>query len=386
MGHNPITFGKALRASRLRAGLTQFALAELAGVSPRTVRYIESAEVARPRRESVRRLARALQALGEVPWTTEGEVRIEVLGPLEVKRGGRPIPLGTLKQRCLFATLALRPNEVVGRDEVIDALWGDQPPASCNNLLNTYVSGVRGFVDGGGRRGVGSIISRVGLGYRLAVDDEQTDVTGFLDLVTVALSTPDLFARKQSLERALDLWRGPVLDDLPRRVRLSPAAVALAGRRVQAALAYADAALAVGAAQDAVDRLRPMAHHEPLHEPLHARLMLAYAAAGQQAAALRAFSDIRLRLDEELGVQPGREIRLAHTEVLSGERVPPHQPGGPALDGGGAVLITGLAAEPWPYRVRDRGPEDAVRRLLRGLAVSADRVRTDDVHARTLFR
>ncbi|WP_370944115.1 tetratricopeptide repeat protein [Amycolatopsis sp. cg5] len=431
MEHNPIAFGQALRASRLRAGLTQRKLAEQAGVSLRTIRHIEQGQVERPRQDSIRRLAAALESRGESPWTAAvGALRIGVLGPLEVARGDDAVPLGPLKQRSLFAVLALQPNEVVSREEIIDVLWGDRPPASCLNLVHTYVSGLRKLVEPSRARESGAVISLVSGGYRLTAEPGELDLTRFDELVALARRAPHGEARKELFEQALDLWRGPVLADLPPNVRQHPVAVALAGRRVSATLAYADTALAVDGAEDAIDRLRLVAHHEPLHESLHGRLMLALAAAGQQAAALRVFADIRRRLGEELGIQPGKDIRLAHGKVVEGEPVryesrPAQLPAEAAgfvgrgeqvvaLNAAEAriVVITGSAgvgktalAVHWAHRLRPRFPDgqlylnlrghtsgqpmrplEALSRSLRALGVSPERIPVGEDEAAALFR
>ncbi|SDX64803.1 DNA-binding transcriptional activator of the SARP family [Amycolatopsis xylanica] len=431
MEHNPIAFGQALRASRLRAGLTQRKLAEQAGVSLRTIRHIEQGQVERPRQDSIRRLAAALESRGESPWTgSGGALRIGVLGPLEAARGDEPVALGPLKQRSLFAVLALQPNEVVSREEIIDVLWGDRPPASCLNLVHTYVSGLRKLVEPSRARESGAVISLVSGGYRLTADPGELDLTRFDELVAQARRAPHGEARKELFEQALDLWRGPVLADLPPNVRQHPVAVALAGRRVTATLAYADTALAVDGAEDAIDRLRLVAHHEPLHESLHGRLMLALAAAGQQAAALRVFADIRRRLGEELGIQPGKEIRLAHGKVVEGEPVqhesrPAQLPAEVAgfvgrgeqvraltASGASIVAITGAAgvgktalAVHWAHRLRTRFPDgqlhvdlrghtsgqpmrpiEALSRFLRALGVSPGRIPAGEDEAAALFR
>lgn len=290
-------------------------------MSLRTVRHIERGQVEHPRRETIRRLADVLG--GEDGWPrgdVDARLRIEVLGPLRVTRGGRELNLGPLKQRTLFAVLALHPNTVVGREELIDALWGELPPHSCRNLLHTYVSGLRKILEPGPVSEAGSIIASVGGGYRLAAGPDELDLAEFTELVGRARHAQPGEARKQLFAGALDLWRGAVLVDLPHSVRQHPVAVTLASRRVAAALAYGDTASALDDGDDAIDRLRLVAHHEPLHEGVHARLMMVLAAAGQQAAALRTLTDIRRRLGEELGIRPGEEIRLAYEKVTLAAR------------------------------------------------------------------
>src|SRR2546429_2899532 len=139
-------FGDAVRAQRIRAGLTQQELAKRAGVSVRAVRYIEQGRVARPRRESVRRLAEAVGLPADGHWSAwsgsraDTRLRIGVLGRLEVRGGWRPVEMGPPKQRSLLALLALQPGKVVHREEIVDVLWGEHPPDSVPNLVHTYNS------------------------------------------------------------------------------------------------------------------------------------------------------------------------------------------------------------------------------------------------------
>src|SRR6185503_8472601 len=109
-------------------------------------------------------------------------------------------------------------------------------------------------------------------------------------------------------DQALTLWRGPVLSGAEDRVRRHPAAHYLHRRRLDAALAYAGLAIAGGEHQRAKRKLLDLAEEEPLHEGLHAALMIALAGSGEQAAALTLFTQMRRRLADQLGVDPGAEI------------------------------------------------------------------------------
>ncbi|SEQ09682.1 DNA-binding transcriptional activator of the SARP family [Lentzea xinjiangensis] len=319
--------GQALRGSRLRIGLTQRKLAEQAGVSLRTVRHIEQGHVVRPRRNSIRRLADVLERHGESALTApDSGIRIGVLGPLEVHRGNRVLPLGSLKQRSLFALLALQPNEVISREEIVDVLWADRPPNSCLSMVYSFASALRKIIEPNCAGGSAPVISRVGGGYQLQVEPALVDCSRFDEQVALAQGASRADAGRELFEQALDLWRGEVLADLPLTVQQHPVAVALAGRRVAAALAYADAVPTVDGAENAIDRLRLVAHHDPLHEGLHARLMVTLAAAGQRAAALRVFTDIWRRLGEELGIQPGEELLSAYRTVTGGKPAAPARP------------------------------------------------------------
>ncbi|MGQ0837990.1 tetratricopeptide repeat protein [Actinokineospora sp.] len=448
----PETFGEILRTQRLRARLTQQQLADRSGISVRALRYIERGTVGRPRPDSVRKLAaavgvspddlvhRAVAIPARVP-----QLRVGVLGPFTVAHGDREVEVGALKQRSLLALLTLRANGPVRREEIVDVLWGDRPPASCLGLVHTYASRLRRALLSASRRHSGVITSVPG-GYQLVVRPDQVDLLRFDDLTARAhaLRADDPATAADLLEQALACWRGPVLADLSSRLRQHPAAVALAARRRDAALSHADIALGLGGHERVVSRTRPLAHDEPLHEGLHARLMLGLAGTGEQAAALAVFADIRARLDEELGVEPGQEIRAAHLRVLRDRpaapatdpapyrppaQLPAETPGfvGRAaplarldellaeVDGhAGAVVVavsgsagvgkTALAVR-WAHRVRDRFPDgqlsvnlrgyaasrpptthEVLVRLLHALGVSPERVPADADEAAGLYR
>ena len=281
--------GRWLRERRLLAGLTQSQLAERAGVSVRAVRNAESGAVRQPR--STRKLIAVLGA--------DGPVRIGVLGPLTVCSGDVPVALTATKLRLLLGLLALRPNDVVPRDEIVDVLWADdRPPASYGELLHTYVARLRRALE------PARVVQRVRGGYLLSVDADQLDLLGF-DAAVAARDYP----------AALGLWRGPVLGDVD-RLASHPLARGAAARYASAVLAYADLAVAQGNPADAITHLRTLITDDPLHEAAHARLVVALAADGQQAPALAAFGTIRQRLADELGIEPGHELRAAHARAL----------------------------------------------------------------------
>jgi DNA-binding SARP family transcriptional activator/DNA-binding XRE family transcriptional regulator len=439
------SFGHALRAGRVEAGLTQQELAARAGVSVRAVRYIEQGKVAHPRRESIRRLADAVGLAVEDGWherRSEERLRIGVLGRFELTAGGQPVDMGPLKQRCLLAFLALQPNRVVRRDEIVDVLWGERPPESCQNLVHTYISRLRKAAD---RPGGEPLIASVRGGYRLTADAEELDLLRFDGQLAEAnqLRLTDPEQALAVFEEALRLWRGPVLADLPDEVRRHPAAMALAARRMTAALAYADTALDLGRHGPVVEQLESLAHDEPLHEGLHARLMIGLAGSGQQAAALRLFGRLRTRLAEDLGIEPGAEIVAAHLRIIRSEVSPaprqdPRQPipaqlpadiGGftgreeqlerldavleksehlgmtiCAIAGTAGVGKTALAVR-WAHRVRDRFPDgqlyvnlrgyasdspvrpvEALTRFLHALGLPSERVPADEEEAVGLYR
>ncbi|CAM3896158.1 BTAD domain-containing putative transcriptional regulator [Kibdelosporangium persicum] len=293
--------------------------------------------------------------------------QVGVLGPLTIHVAGQEVRLPAAKQRCLLGLLALTAGEVVGRDEIIDVLWPRKTPRSCSELVTGYVSRLRR---------AGMMIDLVGTGYRLVAD---TDLRAF-----------ETLAAQDSLAEALACWRGPVLADLPDELRDHPRAIAAAQRRLEVVLEFADRAIQAGRHADAVARLRQL--DEPLHEGLHAKLGLALAGSGEQAAALRLFTDIRRRLADELGIEPSAELRAAHHQVLRQDI--PRPAARPAqltaditgftgraeylsqlddLSTAPAVVIAGMPgvgktalAVHWGHRVRDQFPDGQLQADLRG--------------------
>jgi hypothetical protein len=162
-------------------------------------------------------------------------------------------------------------------------------------------------------------VVRAGAGYRLDLDGDGLGLARFDALVVRARQAEadgHTELAEELLGQALACWRGPVLGGTEPRLTQHPAVVAAAGRRVEAALAYADVAEALGRYERSVKVLRLVADDESLHEALHARLMVALAATGQQATALGVYAAMQRRLAEELGIEPGAQMRAAHLRVL----------------------------------------------------------------------
>jgi DNA-binding SARP family transcriptional activator/tetratricopeptide (TPR) repeat protein/DNA-binding XRE family transcriptional regulator len=420
------SFAESIRRLRRDAGLSQGELAARAGISERSVRNIEKGAVRRPHHDVVLKVAAAVGLdLGVLP-AGDG-LQIGVLGPFVVESGSQLADVGPEKQRCLLALLALRPGIPVGNDEIVDFIWGDDPPASCVNLVHTYGSRLRRALE---PHGPGVRVSSVYGGYRLTANAESLDLLRFEEL-----------AGQRSYEQALDCWRGPVLSGMPAMLRQHPAALAAERRRLQVALEYADAALAEGCCD--AERLHRVAEADPLHEGLHARLMLALAGDGQQAASLRVFDELRRRLDEELGVEPGEELRDAQLRVLRNEVGPTSggvRAGGPKpaqlpadvpgfvgraeslarLDAvvgeaAGSLAITSIVGPPgvgktalaiqWAHHVAAQFPDgqlyanlrgydvaspttpiEALARFLRALGVQAEQVPVGEEEAAALYR
>ena len=346
--------GSLVRIRRRAAGLTQQELADLAQVSLGTVRDLEQGRTHHPRPGSMTRLAGVLgldparlQTLTRgtpEPAGPDGSRRprlsglqLNVLGPVEAWREGARGGLGEPRQRAVLGLLALSPDVPVHRETLIDALWPGDPPATAAHLLQTYVSRLRRILDPGRppRDPQGLLVS-AGTSYRLHVTADQLDLLAFRQMAAdaraaAAAGEPD--AACDSYEQALRLWRGEPAADVD-ALRGHPAAVQLSQARAAAVLEYAEVADRAGRAERVLGHLAELTAREPLNEKACARLMVTLAALGQQAAALHAYEELRLRLDEQLGVQPGPELARAHLRVLR-QQIP-------------AALGSASMPGPWP--------------------------------------
>jgi peptide/nickel transport system substrate-binding protein len=245
---------------------------------------------------------------------------VRLLGPLEVTLDGRPVKLGATKQRALLTMLALRPNAVVSVDELVDGLWGQEPPASAVKLIQHYVSQLRKLLAGGDAE----IVTR-GRGYQLRVRPDAVDVADFERLADAAARNGENGA---AARRALSLWRGsPLLDVID-----EPFAAAEQRRLGDLWLNVNEHAIAAdiveGRQDEVIARLEELVERHPLRERLHALRMRALYAAGRQAEALEAFRHARSLLVDEIGVEPGPELQRLHEAMLRQEPglIPPSRP------------------------------------------------------------
>jgi DNA-binding SARP family transcriptional activator/tetratricopeptide (TPR) repeat protein len=325
-----------VRARRLAAGLTQLQLARSAGVSVGVVRDLEQGRTGQPRRRSVERIAAVLgvalegnpggpasapgiAAAADGRAGPAGGLRLRVLGSLAAWRDGTAVALGPARQRTVLGLLAVQPNSLVRREAISEALWEDDPPATAVSMIQSYVSRLRHLLDPArSAAGGAGLLAAAGSGYRLQVTDEELDVIAFEQLSARAgaaarAGEPD--AACAFYEQALALWQGEPLADIE-ALRAHPAVADLTRRWAAAVEDYADAASGQGWHGRVLVPLRAVAVREPMNERAHARLMIALAGSGQQAAALEIFDAIRRRLDDQLGIRPGAELAAAHARVL----------------------------------------------------------------------
>ncbi|XVU29334.1 BTAD domain-containing putative transcriptional regulator [Actinoplanes sp. CA-054009] len=246
-------------------------------------------------------------------------IRFAILGPVHLREGDRELHAGAGRQRTVLALLLARAGSVLGQNDLVELVWGDEPPASAANVLHRSIGQLRRLMEPHlPVRSAGSLLSRVGDGYLLRADESTLDLLAFRDLVRSAASADDPVGRYL---RALALWRGPCAEGLDP----SPLFDSVDAERSQAARDAADAALRTGQAPRVLPALREVARAQPLDEPLQSRLMLALAADGQRDRALGIFHTVSERLGDELGIDPGAELRAAREKLRRRPAVRPAQ-------------------------------------------------------------
>jgi DNA-binding SARP family transcriptional activator len=216
--------------------------------------------------------------------------------------------------------LALAAGSPVPADSIVSGLWPDKdPPATAAGIVQTYISRLRLLFRLNDDHE--KFISRDGSGYRLHITPEQLDLLAFRKIVNRAREAKDPEQACDGYEHAMRLWRGEPLADVE-LLRSHPATVALANEHVTVALEHAESAATADRHQTVLPSLKTLTASNKLDERLHAALMVALAGSGLQGEALRVYEDLRRRLDDELGMLPGDELRRAHQRVLRQEIVP----------------------------------------------------------------
>ena len=239
-----------------------------------------------------------------------------MLGPLEVRSGGTPLPLGGPKQRALLALLLLHANEVVSRDRLVDGVWGESPPSTIGAVLSVYLSKLRKLL---AANGLDTALVTQPHGYMLRIEPEQLDLQRFEQLVREgreALAAENTEQGAARLAEALALWRGPPLPDLA----WAPFAAAKIGRldelRLSALEDRIEADLTLGRHFELVPELTALVAEYPLCERLRVQLMVALYRTGRQSEALQSYREARRMLVEELGLDPGPELQAVEKAIL----------------------------------------------------------------------
>jgi DNA-binding SARP family transcriptional activator len=247
-----------------------------------------------------------------------GAALFRLLGPVEVWTGQEWAKIGAPKQRSVLATLLLRPGEPVSTDTLIDEVWPGKPPAKATNLVSVYVHYLRKLIgDADGR-----VLATRAPGYQVVLGSGELDADQFAGLVAGgrrALASGAPARAVDLLTEALGLWRGRALAD----VAATPLVAAEAGRleesRVEALELRAQANLACGRPAEVVSEVRRLLADHPLREKLWALLIRALYGSGRQAEALEVYEQARNRIADELGVDPGADLRQLYQQILNAD-------------------------------------------------------------------
>jgi DNA-binding SARP family transcriptional activator/Flp pilus assembly protein TadD len=276
-------------------------------------------------------------------------MEFRLLGPLEVRAGGRTLDLGGLRQRRVLAALLLNADRVVALPHLIDAAWDDDPPATAQRQVQNRVGALRAVLTRAGR-----FIDTEGAGYRLRVDPDELDLLVFEELTRRGRAAADAGLLRQ----ALGLWRGPALSGLGGDL-LGRKAAALDEQHLAVWEECLELELAAGAHSRVVNELGALVAEHPLRERPVGLLMTALYRCGRQAEALSAYRELAHRLAEELGIDPSPELRRLQESVLRAD---------PALDApappavAAPVVPAQLPADVWGFtgRVSDLARLDAM--------------------------
>jgi DNA-binding SARP family transcriptional activator/tetratricopeptide (TPR) repeat protein len=235
-----------------------------------------------------------------------------ILGPLEVRDGGRVVPVRGPRKRALLALLLVNANEAVSDDRLVEELWRDETPASGSAALRVRISQLRKTL------GPGVVASRAP-GYALEVDPERIDAQRFERMLATARrlradGSPAVSAR--TLRDALALWRGGALADFAYEPWAAGAIARLEALRLDAIEERIDADLELGGHAELVGELQALVAEQPFRERLHGQLMVALYRSGRQADSLAAYQAVRATFAEQLGIEPGQELRRLQEGIL----------------------------------------------------------------------
>jgi DNA-binding SARP family transcriptional activator/WD40 repeat protein len=252
-------------------------------------------------------------------------VDLLVLGPVEVRNHGEPVPIGGPKQRAILALLAAKVGNPVSLDRIVDDVYGEAASEGARRSVRTFISMIR--------RELGDAVQKQGAGYALVIDPEAIDAFRFERLVRGALPIVEDEPEKsaQMLREALAMWRGHPYADVDSPGLVRPEITRLSDLRLTALEARIEADLTLGRHRELTGELEALVVEHPLRERLRAQLMLALYRSGRQTEALRAFERTRLYLADEIGISPSPELTVLEQQILEQD---------PALDLPGVTSIT----------------------------------------------
>ncbi len=292
-------------------------------------------------------------------------LHFRLLGPLEVVDGDERLPLGGRKQRAVLAILLLHSNEVVSAERIIDMLWGESPPETAATALQGYVSRLRKVLEP--ERAPGSapqLLVTQEPGYVLRLEPGQLDLERFSALLRTAreaLADQRGAEASRALEDALKLWRGSPLADLENEPFATAEQARLDELRITAIEERFEAELTRGRHHDLIAEIEDHIARRPLRERPRGQLMLALYRAGRQAEALRAYQKARRTLVDDVGIEPGADLRELERRILQQD---------PALDHVVLVPDTAQARTPPDQAPAPRGLPRRRRRSAAAIALA----------------
>jgi SARP family transcriptional regulator, regulator of embCAB operon len=246
-------------------------------------------------------------------------MRFQLLGPFEARHRGVRVEVAKRRQeRCLLAILLLKAGRLVTIDRLADLLWDGRPPASARSAIHTYIGRLRNAL-----QPFDVTIETRGDGYLVRTEGAAVDVHEFNALAQRGIAVRDAAERVQVLEQALDLWRGPLLADVADDRLRHRLEADLRELRLSSMELKAEAQLAMGRPDQVIADLGPVT--TPQRERSVALLMTAMHHCGRTADALALYRATRAALVDELGIEPGPDLRARHEQILRNE-VPQTRP------------------------------------------------------------
>lgn len=256
-----------------------------------------------------------------IPEIEPGVVRVRMLGPMEVGGADVGTPVVGARRAAVLAVLALHPGEIVSVERLLDLVWGQRPPRTAVNTLQSHISALRRAI------GVREAVLSRPPGYLLRLAGEDCDAAAAEDLIRTGIAAADPDQRITRLQAGLGLWRGQALRDVADSPWLRAQADRLDQLRLDGRLALAETWVRTGRHQLAVPELERLAHDHPLDEQVCLLLMETKYHLGRQAQALDAYLALRRALGA-LGIEPTAQLRHLHTAILRHDLGPDgHVPG-----------------------------------------------------------
>jgi len=287
-----------------------------------------------------------------------------ILGPLEVSDETGPIALGGQRQRALLVLLLLEAGRGVPTERLVDRLWTEEAPKTATASLQNTIARLRKVLGP-------DVLETQSPGYALRISPDQIDAHQLERALVDARKLPPL-ERREHLQGALALWRGPALAEFAFEDFAQAEIRRLEELRVASLEERIDADLELGRHGDVVGELEALVREHPLRETFRAQLMLALYRAGRQAEALEVYQDARVRFVEEMGIEPGPELKRLQSEILRHD-AGMAAPGAPVhSDEDGEIVKALLAGRVVPVIGLD-GAGDLAAHLARAFDVPDDR-------------